>query len=130
MTQVVCNGGADQKFTLTQRSVVQLTGLTCSNVGGSGSNRSVSYSWTADYTTSTLTWQAKLSSGNTWTTLGTSTGGTSGTFAFASPVGTPFTGTTGTYNVQVLTSAGDVVATDSITVSNSFLGLGYNYARC
>lgn len=130
MTQVTCNGGADQKFTLQQRGVVQLTGLTCSNIGGTGANRSVSYAWTADYTTGDLTFQAKLSSSGTWTPLGTSNGGTSGTFAFDSPVGAPFTGNTGTYNVRVLTSDGDVVGTDDITVSNSLFGFGYNYARC
>ncbi|MGN6501438.1 MAG: RICIN domain-containing protein [Pseudolysinimonas sp.] len=129
-TQVTCSGGADQKFTLTLRGVVPLTALTCSNVGGNGSGRSVSYAWTADYSTGTLTWQAKRSTATTWTTLGTSTGGSSGTFAFASPVGAPFTGSTGTYNVQVLNASGDVLGTDSITVSNSFAGFGYNYARC
>ena len=126
-TQVDCSGGADQKFTLTQRAVVQLTAFTCSNIGGTGANRSVQYDWTTDYATGTLTFQAKLSSSGTWTTLGTTAGTT---FAFASPVGTPFTGTTGTYNVQVLNSNNDVVGTDSITVSNSLFGLGYNYARC
>ena len=57
-------------------------------------------------------------------------GGTSGSFAFASPVGAPFTGSTGTYNVQVLNASGDVLGTDDITVSNSFFGFGYNYVRC
>ncbi|MEO8263170.1 MAG: ricin-type beta-trefoil lectin domain protein [Pseudolysinimonas sp.] len=126
-TQVTCNGGADQKFTFTQRAVIQLIGFTCSNIGGTGANRSVQYAWTTDYTTGTLTIQSKLSSSGTWTTLGTTAGTT---FAFASPVGAPFTGTTGTYNVQVLNSNNDVVATDNITVSNSFFGFGYNYAQC
>lgn len=127
MTQVTCNGGDDQKFTLTQRAVIGLTAFTCANYGGTGSNRSVQYTWTTDYTTGTLTIQAKLNSSGTWTTLGT----TSGTaFSFASPVGLPFTSATGTYNVRVLNSANDVVATDDITVSNSFFGAGYNYARC
>jgi hypothetical protein len=129
-TQVTCSGGADQKFTLTQRAVVPLTGLTCSNVGGNGDGRSVSFAWTADYAAGTLTWQAKRSSVTTWITLGTSAGGTSGSYAFASPVGAPFTGATGTYNVQVLNASGDVLGTDDITVSNSFFGFGYNYARC
>lgn len=129
-TQVTCNGGADQKFTLTQRAVIQLTSFECSNIGGTGANRSVQFAWDADYTVGTLTWQAKLSSSGTWTTLGTSAGGTSGTFAFASPVGAPFTGTTGTYNVQVLNSGNAVIASDNITVSNSLFGFGYNYARC
>jgi hypothetical protein len=128
-TQVTCSGGADQKFTLTQRAVVPLTGLTCSNIGN-GDGRSVSFAWTVDYTAGTLTWQAKRSTTTTWTTLGTSAGGTSGSFAFASPVGAPFTGSTGTYNVQVLNASGDVLGTDDITVSNSFFGFGYNYARC
>lgn len=129
MTQVTCNGGDDQKFTLTQRAVIGLTGFTCANYGGNGNNRSVQYTWTTDYTTGTLTFQAKLSSSGAWTTLGT----TSGTaFSFASPVGAPFTSSTGTYNVQVLNSANDVVATDDITVSrtgNIFTGYNY-YARC
>jgi hypothetical protein len=129
-TQVTCSGGADQKFTLTLRGVVPLTGLTCSNVGGNGDGRSVSYAWTADYSTGTLTWQAKRSTATTWSTLGTSNGGSSGTFAFASPVGAPFTSATGTYNVQVLNASGDVLGTDDITVSNSFFGIGYIYARC
>lgn len=126
-TQVTCDGGADQKFTLTSRGVVQLTSFVCTDIGGTGSGRSVQYSWTADYTTGTLTVQSKLSSSGTWTTLGTTAGTT---FAFASPVGAPFTGSTGTYNVRVLNSSNEVVATDNITVSNSFLGFGYNYARC
>ncbi|MCU1417846.1 MAG: hypothetical protein JWP32_2020 [Schumannella sp.] len=126
-TQVTCNGGADQKFTLTQRSVVQLLTFACTDVGGTGANRSVQYNWTSDYTTGTLTIQAKLSSSGTWSTLGTSAGTS---FSFASPVGAPFTSSTGTYNVQALNSNNEVVATDSITVSNSLFGLGYNYARC
>jgi hypothetical protein len=126
-TQVVCNGGADQKFTLTSRGAVQLIGFACTNIGGTGSNRSVEYDWTADYAVGVLTIQAKLSSSGTWSTLGT-TSGTS--FAFASPIGVPFTNINGTYNVRVQNSANETVATDNITVSNSFLGFGYDYARC
>jgi hypothetical protein len=129
-TQVTCSGGADQRFTLTPRGTVPFTSFQCGNVGGSGDGRSVEYTWAADYPVGTLTWQAKRSTVSTWTTLGTSAGGTSGTFAFASPVGVPFTGGTGTYNVQVLTPSGDVVGTDSITVSKSLIVLGYDYARC
>jgi hypothetical protein len=127
MTQVTCNGGDDQKFTLTQRAVIGLSAFACADYGGNANNRSVQYTWTTDYPTGTLTFQAKPNSSGTWTTLGT-TAGTA--FSFASPVGAPFTGATGTYNVRVLNSANDVVATDNITVSNSFFGFGYNYARC
>lgn len=126
-TVVTCTGGADQRFTLTTRSVVQLLAFTCTDVGGTGSGRSVQYTWSSDYAVGTLTFQAKHWSTGTWTTLGTTSGTT---FAFASPVGSPFTGSTGTYNVRVLTAANDVVATDDITVSNSMFGFGYNFARC
>lgn len=125
-TQVTCNGGADQLFTLTQRAVIQLLSFTCTDVGANA-NRSVSYSWTTDWAAGPYTVNAKLSSGSTWTLIGTTAGTT---LAFASPVGAPFTSATGTYNVQILNANGDVIGTDDITVSRQFIVSGYYYARC
>lgn len=127
MTQVTCNGGADQKFTLTQRALITLGSFVCSDVGGSGSNRSVSYTWSSDTAAGPYTINAKLSSSSTWTLIGTTSGTT---LAFASPVGAPFTSATGTYNVQILNSSGDVIGTDNITVSRQYFITGYYYARC
>jgi hypothetical protein len=125
-SQVTCNGGADQRFTLTQRAVIQLLSFVCTDVGGTGTNRSVSYTWSADYAAGPYTVRAKPSASGTWTTIGTTAGTT---LAFASPVGAPFTSGTGTYNVQILNANGDQIGSDDITVSR-YLGFGYYYARC
>ncbi len=121
-TQVTCNGGADQLFTLTQRAVIQLLTFVCTDVGA-GVNRSVSYTWTADYAAGPYTINAKRSSSSTWTLIGTTAGTT---LAFASPVGAPFT-QNGTYNVQILNASGDQIGSDDITVSTQS---GNYYARC
>jgi hypothetical protein len=126
-TQVTCNGGADQKFTLTQRAVIQLSSFACTDVGGTGSNRSVSYTWSNDTSAGPFTINAKHSSSGTWTPIGTTAGTT---LAFASPVGAPFTSNTGTFNVQILNANGDQIGTDNITVSRQFIISGYYYARC
>ncbi|HTL42177.1 MAG TPA: RICIN domain-containing protein [Pseudolysinimonas sp.] len=124
-TQVTCTGAADQKFTFTQRAVIPLSGLTCSNTG-TGSGRSVQYDWSTDYAAGVLTIEAKPASGSTWTTLGT----TSGTaFAFDSPVGAPFT-STGGYDIRITNSDGDVLATDSVTTSRTNGAGRYYYVRC
>ena len=125
-TQVTCNGGADQKFTLTQRALITLTSFACTDVG-SGSGMSVSYTWSNNTAAGPYTINAKHSSSGTWTPIGTTSGTT---LAFASPVGAPFTSATGTYNVQILNSSGDVIGTDNITVSRQFIISGYYYARC
>jgi len=126
-TQVTCSGGADQKFTLTQRAVIQLLTFTCTNIGGGGSQRSVQYDWTAGYPAGPYTINAKLSSNSTWTLIGT-TSGTS--LAFASPVGAPFTSATGTYDVQILNANGDQVGSDQIDVFRQQVTSGFYYARC
>jgi hypothetical protein len=126
-TQVTCSGGADQKFTLTQRTVIQLLTFTCSNVGGGGSQRSVKYDWTAAYAAGPYTINAKLSSSTTWSLIGT-TSGTS--LEFASPVGAPFTSATGTYDVQILNADGDQVGSDQIDVFRQQVTSGFYYARC
>ncbi len=125
-TQVTCNGGADQKFTLTQRALITLSSFACTDVG-SGSGMSVSYTWSNNTAAGPYTINAKHSSSGTWTPIGTTSGTT---LAFASPVGAPFTSATGTYNVQILNSSGDVIGTDNITVSRQFVFAGYYYARC
>jgi hypothetical protein len=126
MTQVTCNGGADQKFTLTDRGSLPLD-FVCTNIGGSGSGRSVSYSWSADYAEGPYTINAKPSGSSTWTLIGTTSGSS---LDFESPVGTPFTSSTGTFNVQILNAEGDQIATDNITVSLQYYYFGYHYARC
>jgi hypothetical protein len=130
MTQVTCNGGADQKFTLTQRAVIAFTTFACANIGGTGANRSVQYTWAADYTPGTVTIQVKRAADTTWTPLGSTA---ALTYAFASPIAAPFTsGAGGTWNVRALLAGGDVVGTDDITVTrtgNAFTGYDY-YARC
>jgi len=126
MTQVTCDGGADQRFTLTQRAVVSLLTFACTDIGAT-TTRSVRYDWTADYTVGTLTIQSKLNSNTTWTTLGTSA---TSTFSFAQPVGAPFTSAIGTYDVRALNGAGDTVGTSQITVSRTGGGSAYYYARC
>jgi hypothetical protein len=126
-TQVTCNGGADQKFTLTQRALITLSSFACTDVGGTGANRSVSYTWSSDTAAGPYTVNAKHSSSGTWTLIGTTA---STTLAFASPVGAPFTSNTGTFNVQILNANGDVIGTDNITVSRQFVITGYYYARC
>jgi hypothetical protein len=123
-TQVTCSGSADQRFTLTQRAVTQLLTFTCSNIG-SGANRSVQYDWTASYPAGPYTLNSKPSSGSTWTLVGTSSGTS---LDFASPVGAPFTGATGTYDVQILNANGDQVGASQITVFA--MNATHNYARC
>jgi hypothetical protein len=114
---VTCSGGADQKFTFTERAVIQLLTFVCGNVGGTGANRSVQYTWTADYAVGPYTVRAKPSSSSTWTVIGTTSGTT---LAFASPIGAPFTSGAGTYNVQILNAGGDQVSSDTISVLMTF----------
>jgi hypothetical protein len=130
MTQVTCNGGADQKFTLQQRSVIQLTSLACTSVG-SGANRTPSFTWTADYAGGPYKLQARQTAASAWVDL--VTGATSGATVPA-PIGTPLTTWgAGTYNVQIVNAAGDVVGTDTLTVVAQYqfgIFFDYYYARC
>lgn len=127
VVQTACTGGADQKFQLTKRSVVGLTGITCTSTG-SGQNRSASYTWTVDYAAGPYTIKAISPNGTTTTTLVASQAGT--TYAIPAPIGNPFT-TTGTYTIQVLNSVGDVLGTDTFTVSqNGFIFNVYLYGTC
>ena len=131
MTQVTCSGGADQKFTLTQRAIVPLQSLTCTNIGGSGNLRSVQFSWTSDYAGGPYTVQARESAGDPWVDLA-STAGTSA--SVPAPIGAPLTTWgNGTYSVQIVNGTGQVVGTDTITVASAyqwFVIFDYFYARC
>jgi hypothetical protein len=124
-TQVTCSGGADQKVTLTERVVIQLTSFACTDIG-TGANRSVQYAWSTNVAAGPYTVNARPNGSGAWTTMGTTAGTT---LSFAQPVGAPFTAT-GTYNVQILNADGDQIGTDNITVSRQFAFSGYYYARC
>jgi hypothetical protein len=125
-TQVTCSGGADQRFTLTQRSVIPLTTFTCANSGNNAS-RTVQYSWTSDWSGGPYTIQSRQTTAGAWVSLGTTAGAS---YAVGPPVGAPFTAWgTGTYDVQILNSTGLAVGTDTLTISFS-VGGAYYYARC
>ncbi|MBN9607380.1 MAG: RICIN domain-containing protein [Actinomycetales bacterium] len=127
-TEVACSGGADQKFTLTQRAVIQLSGLSCSNAG-SGTDRTVQYSWTPD-SGGPYTFNARRTSTSAWTPLITGVTGSSATVP--APIGSPLTDWgTGTYEVQILDSTGNQVGSTSVRVQTSgFLWWAYSYATC
>jgi hypothetical protein len=128
-TQVTCDGGADQRFTLTQRSTVQLQGFTCTSIG-SNQNRTVTYSWVSE-PGGPFTVQARQNGSGAWTTIATTSGNSA---TVAAPIGAPLTSWgAGTYDVQVLNGSGQQVATDTITVTGVyifFVILDYYYARC
>jgi len=129
-TQVTCSGGADQRFTLTQRAIVPLLTFTCTNVGTT-QNRSVQYAFTADYSGGPYTIQARETAASPWVTLIPSATSPANVPA---PIAAPLTTwEAGTYNVQILNSAGMVVGTSSISVvaQNIFvIFFDYYYARC
>ncbi|MFT4029788.1 MAG: RICIN domain-containing protein [Protaetiibacter sp.] len=135
MTQVTCTGAADQRFTLTQRSVVQLTSVACTNTG-STTSRSVTFSWTSDWNGGGYTVQARQSSSSSWQTIATASAASATSASVSAPISTPLTtwgGTTSgtTYEVQILNSTGSAVGTDTITVTRSSSGSSYYYyARC
>lgn len=133
MTQVTCSGGADQRFTLEQRTAVPITSVTCTNYG-SGEGRSVTFSWTSDWNGGAYTVQArKATSNGAWTTVATAPAVDATSASVSSPVGNPFTSGTGSYDIQILNSTGAVVGTDTVTVSAAYIWvvvLDYYYARC
>jgi len=132
MTQVTCSGGADQRFTLEQRSVVPLTSLGCANTG-SGSSRSVTFSWTSDWAGGGYTVQARQNASSPWQTIATAPAANATSASVPGPIGTPLTGWgTGTYDVQILNSSGSVVGTDTITVAAQgfWIFVDYYYAVC
>lgn len=112
-TEVACSGGADQKFTLAQRAVIQLSGLSCSSIG-SGDQRTVRYSWTPD-AGGPYTFNARRTSSSAWTPLITGVTGSSATVP--APLGSPLTGWgAGTYDVQILDSTGNQVGSTEVRV--------------
>jgi hypothetical protein len=129
-TQVTCTGGADQRYTLTQRAVVPPVTFSCVNIG-STSTRSVQYAWTNDYSGGTYTFQARENSSSPWVTL--TSGGTSPA-SVAAPIAAPLTTWgNGNYSVQILNASNQVVGTSSITVASAYQWLvifDYFYARC
>ncbi|MEO8093356.1 MAG: RICIN domain-containing protein [Pseudolysinimonas sp.] len=129
VSEVTCSGSDDQKFTLTLRSVVQLTTFTCANTGAT-TDRTVIYSWTADYAGGPYTIQARQTAASPWVTLVSSVGTTGNTSATVpAPIGTPLTTwTQGTYTVQILNVDGNQVDTGQIRVYRQ--GGTYYYARC
>lgn len=131
MTQVVCSGGADQRFTLEQRSAVQLTNFTCNNDNGSGDNRSVFFTWTSDWDGGGYLIEArKRNTNGQWTTVAAAAAADATTASVSSPIGAPFT-SSGTYDVQIRNSTGEVVGTSLVTVSvGGILWFTYLYARC
>lgn len=132
-TQVVCNGGADQKFTFTLRSTVGLLSFSCANLVTATTNmRTVTYSWTSDYAGGPYTIQARQTAAGAWNTIATSTGTSGNTSAsVTAPIGTPLTTWgIGTYGVQILNADGDAVGTGQIRVYRQNPTSGYFYARC
>ena len=125
-TQVTCTGGADQRFTLTQRAVIQLLSFVCTDVGGTGANRSVRTPGRRLRGRPVHDQREAVQQRN----LDADRHHAGTTLAFASPVGAPFTSGTGTFNVQILNADGDQIGTDDITVSRQFIFAGYYYARC
>jgi hypothetical protein len=126
MTQVTCNGGADQKFTLTFRSAVQLASLTCLNTG-TDEDRGAQLTWTADYNGAPYTVQVRKGTSGGWTTLDTTSGST---YTVPGPSGSAYSGT---YQVQILNADGQVVGTRSLTSSAQYefiFFFQYNYTRC
>lgn len=126
MTQVTCTGGADQRFTFTKRETIALTSFTCTNTGGSTTGRTVQFAWTADYSGDSYTIQARRTAATAWVDIVSSTG-TSATFP--TPYGSPWTTWgNGTYSVQIINSAGEVVGSDTVTIARQ--GTSYYYGRC
>lgn len=128
MTQVTCTGGADQRFTLEQRSVIQLATFTCTNTGANA-NRTVIYTWTADYTGS-FTVRARQNAAGAYQAI--TTASTTGTATVPAPIGTPLTTWGGSgggtdRTVQIINANGDQVGTGQITIYNNG---SYLYARC
>jgi hypothetical protein len=132
LTQVTCTGGADQRFTLTERTAIQLTSFVCVDYG-SGSGRSELFNRSSDWNGGGYTIQArKNGSTGAWTTIATAPAENATSASAASPIEAPFT-STGTYNIQILNSTGQVVGTETVTVSASYIWifvLDYYYARC
>ncbi len=132
MTQVTCSGGADQRFTLTQRAVIQLLTFTCTDVG-SGDLRTARYAWTADYAGGVHTIQAQESGSSPWEDLVSSA---SSPMSVPAPIGSPLTSWgNGTYDVRIVNAAGLVVGTGEIEVRTQTSGwiwpvFDYYYARC
>lgn len=129
-SQVTCSGGPDQRFTLSQRSVVQLTSQDCQNVG-SNQNRTVEYSWTVDYATGgPYTINAREDGSSPWVTIATATT-TGNSVTVSSPIGSPLTDWGwDTYDVQILNVDSQQVGTDAIRVRWHGGWDGYFYARC
>lgn len=129
-TQVTCSGGADQRFTLMQRSVVQLLTFACTNTG-SNENRTARYTFTADYAGGPYTIRARQNSGSAWVTL---ISNATSPATVPAPIGTPLTTWgNGTYDVQITNSDGQEVGTSSIRVSSQYVfgfWFDYFYAGC
>jgi hypothetical protein len=124
MTQVVCSDGADQRFTLTQRTVVQLANVTCNNL---------TYSWTSDWNGGGYTVQAQRL--GTWVTIAEApaVNATSATVSSAA-ASTVASWGDGTYTVQIINSTGSVVGMSSIKVTTTWIIWPIwpddTYARC
>jgi hypothetical protein len=130
-TQVTCNGGADQKFTLTKRGVIGITNFACVNAG-TNANRTVTYSWTQDYAGGPYLIQARQNGSSPFQTIATSSSASATSVTVAAPIGAPLTTWGGslfgtTYTVQIVNDDAEVVGTGQIVVYNN---LTYNYARC
>jgi len=131
-TQVTCNGGADQKFTFTERAVISVTGFGCANLLTSGSSRSVTYSWSSDYSGGPYVIQARRTSTTAYTTIATSANSASTSVSVPAPIGAPFStwgGSSGgtDYGVQILNADGEQVGTGQISIYDTG---SYLYARC
>jgi Ricin-type beta-trefoil lectin domain len=131
-TQVTCNGGADQKFTLTQRAVIGITGFACTNLNNAGTTRSVTYSWTHDYDGGPYIIQARQTAASAYQTIATSASPSANSVSVSAPIGTPLTTWGGSaggtpYGVQILNADGEQVGTGQIVVYNNGI---YKYARC
>ncbi len=119
-TQEVCNGSADQRFTL--KAITLSTSLTCASMDNQGSKGWVLYSWSAAVA-GMYTFQADydVSAGVDWQTIGSS--GVNDNFANITgllPSNNPLKDQTKTtLEVRVLDASNNLVATSSITVRPS-----------